>query len=156
MITQPAKSSKNKYMKIIIYISSSILIVLTFFACNTTKYTIEELPDQQLYFGSGGGFTGAVNEYMLLDNGQLYKHDGGEYTEVPKVKKKKAEKLFKTYYDLKLDSLQFRRPGNMYYYLRMKDKEEEFFTSWGNPAVLPDSAIGVLYDDLMGLVRKVK
>ena len=143
-------------MKIIIYLSLSTLLLLTVFACKTTKYTVDELPDKQLYFGNGGGFTGAVNEYMLLDNGQVFKHDSGDYTELPKAKKKKAAALFKTYYDLKLDSLQFRRPGNMYFYLRMKDQDQEYFTSWGNPGILPDSAIGVLYDDLMGLVRKVK
>ncbi len=143
-------------MKILIYLSLCALILLTVLACKTTKYSSDELPDRQLYFGNGGGFTGAVNEYMLLDNGQLFKHDSGEYTELPKTKKKKAQALFKTYYDLKLDSLQFRRPGNMYFYLRMKDKEQEYFTSWGNPNILPDSTIAVLYDNLMGLIRKSK
>jgi len=141
-------------MKITILLSTILLAMVTIFACNTTKYTADELPDKQFYFGNGGGFTGAVNEYMLLDNGQLFKHDSGEYTELPKVKKKKAAELFKTYYDLKLDELQFRRPGNMYYFLRMKDKDTEYYTSWGNPAALPDSLITVLYDDLMQLVRK--
>ncbi len=141
-------------MKIITISSIVFLVLTTVWACNTTKYSVDDLPDKQFYFGNGGGFTGAVNEYMLLENGQLFKHDAGDYTELPKVKKKKAAQLFKTYYDLKLDEFHFRRPGNMYYFLRMKDKDSEYYTSWGNPGVLPDSLIAVLYDDLMQLVQK--
>ena len=116
-----------------LYLTPFLLIILTFSFCKTVTYTADNLPTRQLYFGSGGGFTGAVSEYLVLENGQIFKHlSETSYDELKKTKKKTAEGFYATYDELKLNELQFVRPGNMYFFLRMVDGDKEHYISWGD------------------------
>ena len=63
----------------------ALLAVFSLFCCgcSTPQYTPLDYPYRQLRFGSGGGFTGEVNEYALLDNGQLFSKPGRDTVFTP-------------------------------------------------------------------------
>lgn len=104
------------------------------FSCTSQQYTINDLPDTQLVFGRGGGFTGEVVTYTLLENGQLFKHSSltKEYKEMTKINKKTAKTYFKTISDLKLADQSINQPGNMYYFIEEVEAETKNRVTWGS------------------------
>lgn len=135
---------------------ASLLTGLFFASCRTT-YTTESFPENQLFFGSGGGFTGMVTEYLLLDNGQLYKHPAPDvYEEMNRIKKKKAANLYAQYDTLGLDDLMFNQPGNIYFFIRMVNGEKENYLSWSDERPLPEVEMMDFYKSLMETVQPKK
>ena len=133
------------------------MTVCCFFSCKTTTYTSDNLPEKQLYFGSGGGFTGLVNEYLLLENGQMFKVPSpGIYEDMDKVKRKKAEAIYQDYKALGFEDLIFNQPGNMYYFIRMVDGETENYISWSDQRPLPEVKMMELYDSLVQTIPSAK
>jgi hypothetical protein len=135
----------------------SLTALFALFACNTKKYaTPDEFPKQQLVFGSGGGFTGKVQTYTLLENGQLFHHNGinDATQEMERLQKAEAQKLFKLAKDEELLGKTFNEPGNMYYFLKVKNngKEETSFV-WGSNSKTPPAKCDSLYANLMGFVK---
>jgi hypothetical protein len=100
------------------------LIALSLFSCKSTK-NIEPnaFEGRQIRFGSGGGFTGAVTQWALLDNGRLWGATGApnaKMESLAKVSKKGVAKIFSM-----ADSLDWSRPvnapGNMYRFVELHD-----------------------------------
>ena len=137
-----------------LYLTPFILIILTFSFCKTTTYTTDNLPTRQLYFGSGGGFTGAVSEYLVLDNGQVFKHPSANvYNEMKKTSAKKAAALYTQYDEGKIGDIRFNRPGNMYYFIRMVDGDSEHYISWGDSNKNNHPKLKELHLNLMKTVK---
>lgn len=132
---------------------------LIFTQCKT--YEADKLPETQLRFGSGGGFTGMITEYTLLENGQLFSRTGragsGEWQEYGKVKKAEAKALFE-YWDNHQDlRAEVKQPGNMYRFLTMQTTDStEFRQSWGASGYTPEESMTALYERAMGLVKQVE
>ncbi|MEO0339551.1 MAG: hypothetical protein AAF242_10085, partial [Bacteroidota bacterium] len=61
-------------MKKLLLLLSSIAMLFGLSSCKTKQYAATSLPDKKIVFGKGGGFTGAVTEYILLENAQLFEH----------------------------------------------------------------------------------
>ncbi|MFN7119583.1 MAG: hypothetical protein ACK4TA_22495, partial [Saprospiraceae bacterium] len=73
----PTKNITPVKYKLLFFIS---LISILSWQCQRKPYTPENLPDLQLRFGDGGGFTGAVTTFTLLTNGQLFKYNSFDNT----------------------------------------------------------------------------
>ncbi len=122
-------------------------------ACSSTQYTLDTLPERQLYFGSGGGFAGTTTEYMLLDNGQLFRNDPKGYTPLEPAKAGEARRAFKQFYKMKLDTLSYNEPGNLYYFIRMKDEGATYEITWGSNKDLPNDNIETYYQRLNQIIN---
>jgi hypothetical protein len=133
----------------------AIFVCLLLFSCKT--YTPDELPDQQLRFGKGGGFTGMTTEYMLLKNGQLFVREGraasGEWKEMEEVDKASAKALYRTWETNELFRQEVREPGNMYYFITMKKDSLDFRQSWGAAGYQPDTTFKSFYKRAMDLIE---
>ena len=134
-----------------------VLGLLLFAACIPVKYTLEKLPDQQLYFGSGGGFTGAAREYLVLDNGQVFFFEIGvnrqDTFELETLAKPETRDLFKRLDSLRLHKYDFVYPGNMRYYIRETDEQIDHTIQWGDPQwqIRPD--VESFFRDLAALME---
>src|SRR5689334_19812805 len=74
-----------------------------------------EWKGNKLQFGSGGGFTGAVHIYTLLDNGQLFSETGLVITgpkQLRKVGKTETKKLFAKAAKIAWGEKDISEPGN--------------------------------------------
>jgi hypothetical protein len=146
-------------MKRIPFVVLFVFLITVFYSsCKTAPYSSdnlpENLPEKQLYFGSGGGFTGMITEYLLMDNGQLFKRPSEDiFEEMKKVKKKTAEALYLQYKEAGFDDLIFNQPGNIYYFIRMVDGENENYFSWSDQRPLPEVEMMDFYKELMGTVE---
>jgi hypothetical protein len=98
----------------------SIALLLAFCKSNQAKYNATTLPTAQVRWGSGGGITG--------------KETAKTTTELPMTKAKTAHALFETAKNLGLADIAFDQPGNMYYFLEIKDGETAKRITWGDNA----------------------
>lgn len=129
-----------------------LVLILLILSCNSTKYTAENLPDTQLIFGQGGGFTGAVTSYCLLENGQLFKKsDKKTFESWKKVKKKKAKEIFKNCYANRLDTIEHSIPGNMYFFIQYRKDSIDNKILWNDNTPPDNTEIPKLYHSLKQL-----
>lgn len=133
-----------------------ILACWFMFSCNT--YKADNLPTKQLLFGNGGGVTGAVKEFILLDNGQIFTRTSfaGTPTKLGKISKKQAKAIYASY-DQKLKSIELIKPGNQYKYIQMNiDSTQNYRQVWGKPGETPPEEVLDFYEQLTGLVKGKK
>lgn len=136
----------------------SLLAFSLLASCKSQQYTAENLPEQQLLFGEGGGFTGAVTEYILLENGQIFKNYSlnDSTIELGHVKKRTAKDMMKKIQAMQLDTMDVKQPGNMYYFLSYKTSNKEHRVTWGAPAYQVDPQIEAFYKELMQMSKNAK
>lgn len=130
-----------------------MLLFLSFCFVGCKTYQANELPDKQIIWGSGGGFTGVVNQYILLENGQLFFEDGLKNTTLACNKQsKKAAKLFFSKCDsLGVADMKMNQPGNLYYFVKYKTAEGENQLTWGAMDAKVDESVKSLYDELQSM-----
>lgn len=118
-------------MKPILLLSLFFVII---YSCKSQQYTIDDLPETQLIFGSGGGISGEVTTYTLLENGQLFYNNSltKENTEIKSLTKKEATSCFQKMEGLQLSQMNFDHPGNLYYFLEEVNGDEKNRVTWGS------------------------
>ncbi len=135
---------------------SIALLPFVLFSCKTETYTANNLPETQLRFGSGGGFVGTFNEYILLENGQLFKRDqlDGPLTELPKVKRKKATALFDQMEQVDFQQMDRNAPGNIYRFMSCQTKTDSNKVTWGSTEKMEvDKKLDSLYQQCLKLIE---
>ncbi len=133
------------------YLFCSLLLLL---ACSTEKYQAGQLPEEQLHFGKGGGFAGAHEKYILLENGQLFHRSGTEGTlqSAGKVSERQARRLFEQARSInKQGQAAFKHPGNLYYFIEWVDTEGSLRWTWGDPNHPVSPEVANLYESLREL-----
>ena len=126
--------------------------------CASTKtYSLEALPDQQLLFSSGGGFTGEWNDYLLLPNGQLFKRRR-VVREVPMREQqpldpKVAKDLFATFERQGFADLGYDEPGNMTYVIEYVTAADTARVRWGGGNLKPTEELRTYWRRLMKEVQ---
>lgn len=123
---------------------------LSLISCKTITYSPMNYKDQQLVVGSSGGVTGTIKEYALLDNGRLYVSKGitGEWKYLRKVKGAKVRDIFNKAEELGLDTMKFKHPGNMSYYLIIRTSKKSNEVKWGEAGEPVPSGIIAFYQEL--------
>lgn len=133
------------------------LCVLLFFqfalSSSCQKYTIDNMPTTQIHFGEGGGITGAITEYCLLKNGQLFdkKHFTESFKSFKKVKKRKAKKCFKTLDKMEFEKIALDNPGDKYYFIAYETKDSKHRITWGGSKNDASPEVLTLYNSLKAL-----
>lgn len=137
-----------------------LLLLFLFVSCSTNRYTNPTIyPDARINFGNGGGFSGMVTEYVLLDNGQLLKKltQVDSFEMVTTIDKNQTTQLFENYKFLNIGSLQYNQPGNMYRFLRFEHQDTKHQIIWsGNqyPEQYPN--LKIFYANLKSLIPTSK
>ncbi|MEO0469007.1 MAG: hypothetical protein AAF206_05260 [Bacteroidota bacterium] len=132
------------------------ILSLLCFSCKSQEYVAER---PQIQFGTGGGFTGWVTTYYLMDNGQLYvkKHESETYESVKKVDKATVKKVFAFVAEHKLGQKNFRQPDNMYQFItfQLEENAEEgpVRVVWSEGNKLIDQNMKDLYGMLSELTQ---
>jgi len=121
------------------------------------KYTPNDNPNPQISFGNGGGVVGMVTEYVLFQNGQLFKKEGlgDQYTELGRIDQQQAKQIFTTWESLNIDGIKQNTPGNRYSFIGLKTKDKTHNITWGNDANT-DKNVVTLYQILNHLAKSSK
>ncbi len=130
---------------------ASILMLLS---CKSSKLGPVEYEKQQIRFGSGGGFTGAVNTFALLASGKLYQHNSmgaDTFAFMLEVPKSQVKELFSRVEKSGLDTTEYDTYGNFYHFLEWKTESDSNRISWSSDDVKIDSTWKALYKELKQL-----
>jgi hypothetical protein len=116
-------------------------------ACNSVKsssagdYT-------EIIFGTGGGVTGAVDEYHLYPDGTI-KKNGAVVKKLSKMKMHKATLAFSK---VDFNHVGLDDPSNIYYFLGYKSVLKDQKLTWNEETHIPDP-VQKAYNKLMKLVK---
>ncbi len=110
-----------------------LLLSLLLCQCKTQSYSPDSYEEAMIVIGTGGGFTGQLEEYCLLSNGQLFrrKNQQSYENELTPLGKNETQQIFNTYRQMKFDTLDIDKPGNMYHYFIYRKKGLEHKIQWG-------------------------
>jgi hypothetical protein len=131
----------------------AFLLIFTLFSCKTKPVPAEKMPMTRLEFGHGGGFTGAVTTFILLENGRIYEalHDNKAYKSLRRINKDETTQLFSDCE--KLMTLKTDSPGNLYYFVTMrKDSVNSKRWIYGDPSMSTPQELEAMYKRLIGLI----
>lgn len=119
------------------------------------KYTTDNMPTDQIHFGEGGGITGAITEYCLLKNGQLFdkKHFTESFKSVKKVKRRKAKKSFKQCDKMEFEKINLDNPGDKYYFIAYETKDFKHRITWGGSKGDASPEVLALYNSLKAFTK---
>ncbi|WP_084061747.1 hypothetical protein [Cellulophaga tyrosinoxydans] len=129
--------------------------MLLFLSCKSQQYTLDTLPNTQLIFGKGGGITGVIDTYTLLENGQLFYENSlsEEKKELKRISKKNVKILFDQLDNINLKDVDFNHPGNMYYFMKEVKGGYSHKVVWGKSDVQIDASIINLYEKLKAQLK---
>ena len=132
-----------------------LFLILLVFGCKSTKLAPGQYKQQQLIFGSGGGFAGAYNEYVLLDDGRLYQRnkDKTTLTEIKTVNSRLTGQIFENIKTFGLDKLKYEEPQNLYYFLKYKTPQDSNKIVWSGR---PENELGAANSIYKLLVEQTK
>jgi hypothetical protein len=131
------------------------LLLLLLSAC-AKQYKQPEKTMTRIEFGSGGGFTGAVSTFTLLENGQVFQQvtKNSEYLKFGKIKTKASKTLFEKTKTLAAKHIALQETGNITYFVRCYEGEKNTLDiSFGNPSKASAEA-ETLYKSLAEAVAK--
>lgn len=108
------------------------MFLISFSFCKIQDYTPVDYPKSQIIFGNGGGITGAVNETFIFDNGKVFSKNGLDtnYVAIKTLESQVVKQLFNNVDFLKLKKINVNKPGNMYNFIRIKDKDVDHQIVW--------------------------
>ena len=98
--------------------------------------------------------SGEVQSHILANTGQLYTTSSlfTDTVHLTDLTLETTQQLFNQLDSLHLADLDFRHPGNRYYFIRHQQQE----VVWGDQDTLPPSTVQQFYDSLQSLVPKQK
>ncbi len=139
-------------MKTLLLSVTMLATAMLFWFCKQTRYTPAAFPEEQLRWGSGGGFVGRETKFTLLKNGQIFKFESRDSIgELEKIKAGKAKALFETAASLNIAKLDFQHPGNTYDFLEFQEGAVIQRISWGDANHPVDAKIKELFAQLKEL-----
>ena len=106
-------------MKVLFY---PFLFLILIGCISSSNLNTENSNEKRYAFGKGGGFTGDYTEFILNENGKVYKYD---YKYDREVFYKNLAKVDLDYFltkidDLGLDGIDINEPGNLSYYIDLR------------------------------------
>lgn len=101
---------------------------------------------KHVQFGSGGGFTGASKEYILSEDGKLYKHTENlqgisSDTLLKKISHCKTKKIFTYISKNGLTNIGLDKPSNIYSFITIYNIEGPHRLTWSKPEDAPSTVI---------------
>ncbi|MGB7393032.1 MAG: hypothetical protein WA913_01430 [Pricia sp.] len=133
-----------------------IVAIFSLVGCKSQRYSAQELPDEQILFGKGGGMAGAEDTYILLENGQLFHQNSlsGTTEELESVPEKRAQEFFGEADQINLSQMAFDRPGNFYHFLGKVDGESKNRMVWDASGSDAPASCTSLYKQLIAALNE--
>ena len=135
---------RYKYPGFLLFACLSFLI-----NCTPARVLPKNYKGEQLHFGQGGGFSGIITHYALLDNGLLFQKEYRDTNFIAAASWEKGfvKQMFQNYHQLERDKLDHYHPGNLYYFIEYhKTGEPVHRISWGESGYTPGDHIISFYN----------
>ena len=127
-------------------------LIFSIGACVSSESLENENNNMKRYaIGKGGGFTGDYTEYILNENGKVYKYDFNYDREVYYKTLEKADLVYflEQIEKLSLDGIDINQPGNMSYYIDVRiGKQSMNKIVWGDRQYYPPKNLVEFHNEL--------
>lgn len=146
----------NTSKKIPFGIFGFFALLLVFQACKTKAPMLPTQTNKPfITIGNGGGFTGAISTFYLMEDGSLYRtgFDDTSFVFIGALENNLSDQMFTNYKSLNLDKIELDEPGNRYYFLSINDNGKEKKLLWGKNKI-DNKNITIYHKNLMDLIRK--
>ena len=124
-----------------------IPIVLLFLSCRTHRETIYQPTPVQVFFGNYGGFTNLRTEYVLNNDGNIFKIEKDGVNYIKTLKKKNVKEITEMLDNNSFEKLEHNIPGNFSYFIKVISPEYSNEVTWSEPA--PNESIKEIYKTLI-------
>ena len=127
----------------------SIVGMVTLIACSPPEEFPRSYKGEQIHFGQGGGFSGALNYFAVLDDGRLFRRAPRDSTFalVDTWEKPFVRQMFANYTTLQLDTVKLYEPGDLYYFIEFRSGGTTARPiTWGKSGIIPDKNIVTYYN----------
>jgi hypothetical protein len=116
--------------------------------CRDKSIFPRDFKGSQLHFGQGGGFTGEVKYFVLLDDGRLFERQGMDSSYVLRDTWETGfvRQVFANYHALDLGNISYYQPGNLYYFIEFHTPgEKPHVITWGAQGSPPPEQVQRYY-----------
>ena len=137
------------------YLCITLLIFSLFWvSCKSTQQLPNDYPKTQIQIGNGGGFAGAINQYAIYENGDVYYNNEIEenYSKIGKLDKNIVFQLLSNYTLLGLNEVVLKEPGNVYRYINYVSGGKEHKVLWGKRPPL-NKNVETFYNNILNSVK---
>lgn len=133
------------------------LVYCGLFSCKSQQFTPYDFEGRQIIFGQGGGFSGQVTEYTLLENGQLFAgtNKEGFVDELKSVDKKVVKQIFSSSSDNGYDTISFDKPGNQYFYINFKKGDHTNLVQWAPGEQGISKELKIFFGNLKNITQRI-
>lgn len=116
----------------ILFLSFAILVIS---GCSYRFTSHLNTDIDRIYFGTGGGFSGKVNQWVVSANGRIYQVvDIGKEKDsifiIKKISKKITKELFEEYTTIEQNFKPIEDPYNTYTFLRFENSGKNVIYTW--------------------------
>jgi hypothetical protein len=137
------------FSKSAVFLAICLLVIAA--SCSHTKEFPEKYGRNQLHFGQGGGFTGMVTYFVLLEDGRLFQRQlrDSTYTYIyaDKWNQDFVTQMFSNYKLSHFEQLTYYEPGDLYYFIEYHSGKETIHkVAWGRPGFRPDNNLVTYYN----------
>lgn len=115
-----------------------LLFSVLLMSCSSLKKHGSVNNFDEIYFGSGGGFTGIINTYMINSEGYIYNANDTSRKEVKRIDFKTLKKVSKRFRKLDFSKLDTDDKGNMTYFIDVKTEEGKHKVTWSDQTDAPE------------------
>lgn len=133
------------------FCSLSVLFILLF-SCNTIKNSVYKQTDSQIFFGNAGGFTNLKLEYVLNDDGEIFKIEKDSVLFIKKIESAQLKNIRRLIDECEFRKMKLNTPGNMSYFIRVKTKEFENEVIWSDMSA--NGPVETIYNKLFDSLKK--
>lgn len=116
-------------------------------SCNNMKAVQS---DEYIKIGNGGGFTGIETIYTVYKNGQI--EQNGKI--MNKLKSSDVNQIFNNIETLKLNSIEWNKPGNLYKFIEYSINGQVHKKTWDSNSTEINEKLNLFYDHVNYLVQK--
>lgn len=108
---------------------------------------------EEVKFGEGGGFTGAVTEYKMSANGDVFIKDAesNTYKKIKTIAKDKIKEFGDAIHKIPNAAYIINKPGNIYYFLETSLGK----ITWGASDLTIPTEVQTAYDLLSSTVKSL-
>ncbi len=95
-----------------------ILAIFSMSSCKSKQVLTQNIQEEMLIIGHGGGFSGHSVEYRIFPDGHIIRQNSLDNSteKMKSVTKEVYAQIISNYHSLGLGNLEMNQPDNMYYY----------------------------------------
>lgn len=106
----------------------------------------------EIQFGSSGGFTGKTSEYVIKQDGQVYKISDDNLNLINLIENSEIENIKKQLSELDFENIQLNEKGNITYFIELHTSTYNNRIKWSDQT--QNDSIKLFYKSLVKTLKK--